>query len=86
MATYKRIVISRDADNNVDLIEDLGNPGFNEYSALFDDFETLVLDDEIDIDLDEEEENDLDNVHVYLFYPEEKLVCILPDNRVIVNE
>jgi hypothetical protein len=86
MATYKRIVISRDADNNVDLIEDLGNPVFNEFSALFDDFETSVLDNELDEELDEEEENDLDAVHVYLFYPEEKLVCILPDHRVIVNE
>jgi hypothetical protein len=86
MATYKRIVICRDADNDVDLIEDLGNPVFNEYSALFDDFETSVLDNEIDIDLGEDEQNDLDTVHVYLFYPEERLVCILPDNRVIVNE
>jgi hypothetical protein len=80
MTTYKRIVISRDADNNVDLIEDLGNPIFNEFSAHFDDFEASVLDNEL------EEEDDVDTVHVYLFYPEERLVCILPDNRLMVNE
>jgi hypothetical protein len=79
MATYKRIVISRDADYNVDLIENLENPVFDEFSSEFDDFEKGILDQEID------EEEDDKIVVVYLFYPEGKLIAILPDETMVAN-